>query len=159
MLLNHFVCKSSFKLRRKQLVAVIATLKRWCAVELHTAKQRTGERITKPVSLRQSVTKFFCLLYAFMLWPERKTPESLILSFESERYFLDKLLTEWHLPNSWSYVSLSLDFSLKTEAIFERVRFCSSDLNFLGANTLYLIRFLPLSLLCFLTVIFLFCSK
>ena len=26
-----------------------------------------------------------------MLWPERKTSESLILSFESDRYFLDKL--------------------------------------------------------------------
>jgi len=88
--LNHFVCKSSFK-HRKQLVAATVTLKRWCAVELRTAKQRTGERIPKPVSLRQSVTKFFCLLYAFMLWPERKTSELLILSFESDRYFLDKL--------------------------------------------------------------------
>ena len=90
MFLNHFVCKSSFKLR-KQRVAATVTLKRWCAVELRTAKQRTGERIPKPVSLRQSVTKVFYLLYAFMLWPERKTSESLILSFESDRYFLDKL--------------------------------------------------------------------
>ena len=90
MFLNHFVCKSSFKLR-KQRVAATVTLKRWCAVELRTAKQRTGERIPKPVSLRQSVTTFFCLLYAFMLWPEQKTPESLILFFESDKYFLDKL--------------------------------------------------------------------
>ena len=89
MFLNHFVCKSSFKLR-KQRVAATVTLKRRCAVELRTAKQRTGERIPKSVWDNQYL-RFFYLLYAFMLWPERKTSESLILSFESDRYFLDKL--------------------------------------------------------------------
>ena len=53
--LNHFVCKSSFKLR-KQLVAATATLKRWCVVGLRTAKQRTRERIPKAIGLRHSLS-------------------------------------------------------------------------------------------------------
>ena len=63
--LNHFVCKSSFKIR-KQLVAAIATLKRWCVVGLRTAKQRARERIPKAIGLRQSLTKFsvFIRLYS-----------------------------------------------------------------------------------------------
>ena len=74
-------------------------------------KTKDWQADTKACQSETRVTKFFCLLYAFMLWPEWKTSESLILSFESDKYFLDKLHWVAFAQFVIMSLSLSLDFS------------------------------------------------